>query len=199
MYMLFTFAFMNFLMSLCKFYKGVLDKGLVDLVADSVEIYFHTVGPREFTASTSVLLGHVYEEAPSKCPQTRLYLAMNQYTMEKTRAQVGGPSAAQLLGTSHTSGICKKPDLLNTIETNIRETKAKYLPVLILSLGESVARLELGVCTLRRASGGSGGMAGPDDPHPSDHHPSNHPPPHEPHHYDPHHSLVCQALAICGA
>ena len=46
---------------------------------------------------------------------------------------------AQFLDTSQTLGLCKKPDLLNTIETNIREVKAKYLPILILKLGEQVA------------------------------------------------------------
>jgi hypothetical protein len=35
---------------------------------------------------------------------------------------------SQFLETSQILGLCKKPDLLNTIETNIREIKAKYLP-----------------------------------------------------------------------
>ena len=56
-------------------------------------------------------------------------------------------SVAQLVDTSQILGLCRKPDLLNTIETNIREIKAKYLPLLILNLGDRVARLELEVCT----------------------------------------------------
>ena len=105
---------------------------------------------------------------------------MTQYTMEKTRAQVGEHYVAQFLDTSRILGLCKKPDLLNSIETNIREIKGKYLPLLVLSLGERVARLELGVRTLKRARGGRGGMASPNNPHPSDphHYP---PPPHDAH------------------
>ena len=116
------------LMNLCKFYIGFLDNGVVDLVTDLVDFHSHTVDPRELTVSTSFFQSLVSEEALSKCPQTRLYLVMTQYTMEKTRAQAGGPSVAQFLDTSQILGLCKKPDLLNTIETNIREIKAKYLP-----------------------------------------------------------------------
>jgi hypothetical protein len=101
--------------------------------------------------STSFFQSLVSEEVMSKCPQTRLCLVMTQPTMEKTRAQAGGPSVAQLLDTSQILGLCKKPDLLNTIETNIKEIKAKYLPILILSMGERAARLELAVCTLRKS------------------------------------------------
>ena len=102
---------------------------MVDLVTDLVDFHSHTVDPRELTMSTAFFQSLVSEEALSKCPQTRLYLVMIQYTMEKTRAQVGGPSVAQLSATSHIMGLCRKPDLLNTIETNIREIKAKYLPL----------------------------------------------------------------------
>ena len=47
------------------------------------------------------------------------------------------------LGTSQMLGVCNKLDLLNTIGANIREIKAKYLPLLVLSLGVQVARLEI--------------------------------------------------------
>ena len=67
---------------------------------------------------------------------------MTQYTIEKTRGQPGGPSVAQLLDTSQILGLCKKPDLLKTTETKIREIKAKYLPILILNLGERAALQE---------------------------------------------------------
>ena len=53
--------------------------------------------------------------------------------------------------------LCKTLDLLKAIETNIREVKAKSLPILVLNMGERVARLELAVCTLIRARGWSGG------------------------------------------
>ena len=68
-----------------------------------------------------------------------------QYTTEKLRAQVGGPSVSQFLETSQILGLCKKPDLLKTLETKLREIKAKYLPRLTLSWSDRVARLELAV------------------------------------------------------
>ena len=78
--------------------------------------------------STSLFQTLVSEEALSKCPQTRLYLVMTQYTMEKNRSSSWWTFCAQFLDTSQTLGLCKKPELLNTIETNIREIKAKYWP-----------------------------------------------------------------------
>ena len=85
--------------------------------------------------STSFFRTFVSEEALSKCPQTRLYLVMTQYTMEKTRAQASGVFVAQFLDTSQIMGLSK---------TNIRDLKGKYLPLLVLNLGEHVSRLELG-------------------------------------------------------
>ena len=123
------------LMHLCKFFMGFLDNGVVDLVTDLVDSHFHTVDLRELTVSTSFFQSLVSEEALPKCSQTRLYLVMTQYTLKKTRAQVGGPSVAQFLDTSLILGLCKKPDLLKAIETNIRDSKGKYLPSLVLSLG----------------------------------------------------------------
>jgi hypothetical protein len=50
---------------------------------------------------------------------------MIQYTMEQTRAQVGGLVVALLLDTSQTLALWNQPDLLKAVETNIREIKAK--------------------------------------------------------------------------
>ena len=133
------------LMNLCKFYIGFLENGVVDLVSDLVGFHSHAVDPRELTVSTAFFQTLVSEEALSKCPQTRLYLVITQYTTKKLRAQAGGPSVSQFLETSQILGLCKKPDLLKTLETKLREIKAKYLPLLTLNLSDRVARLELAV------------------------------------------------------
>ena len=134
-----------------RFYIGFLDHGVVDIVTESVDLHSHSVDPRELAVSTSFFQSLMSEDALSKCPQTRLYLVMTQYTMEKTRAQAGGPSVAPFLDTSQILGLCRKPDILKTIEANIREIKCKYLPRLVLSLGERVARLELGCVHLQES------------------------------------------------
>ncbi len=59
---------------------------------------------------------------------------------------------AQFLDTSQILGLCKKPDLLNTMETNIKEIKGKYLPLLVLNLGKRVARLEWGGVHLEKSN-----------------------------------------------
>ena len=81
---------------------------MVDLVTDLAYFHSHTVDPRQLTANTSFCQNLVTEDALAKCPQTRLYLVMTQYTMEKTRAQVGGPVVAQLFGNFTHCGPLEK-------------------------------------------------------------------------------------------
>ena len=133
------------LQNLCKFYIGFLENGVVDLVSDLVDFHAHSVDPKELTISTSLFQTLVSEEALSMCSFSRLYLAITQYTTEKLRAQAGGPSVSQFLDIGQILGLCKKPDHLMIIETKIRETRAKYLPLLSPSLGDRMARMELSV------------------------------------------------------
>ena len=133
------------LTNLCKYYIGFLENGVVELVTDLVDFHSATVDPKELTVSTAFFMVLVSEEALSKCPQTRLYLVICQYTAEKTKVQAGGPSVSQFLEPSVITNLCKKPDLLKTIETKIRNIKAKYLPILEQNLCPREARLEVAV------------------------------------------------------
>jgi hypothetical protein len=133
------------LMNLCKFYIGFLENGVVDLVQDLVDFHSLTVDPKELTVSTSFFQTIVSEEALSKCPHTRLHLVISQYTTEKMRVMAGGPGVSMFLETGQITSLCRKPDLLKTLENKMREIKGKYLPILEKLLSERQARLELAV------------------------------------------------------
>ena len=55
---------------------------------------------------------------------------------------------SQFLDGTQLLGLCKKPDHLMTLETQIREIRVKYLPLLGPPLGDRVARMELAVWPL---------------------------------------------------
>ena len=138
----------NALMILCRFYIQFLENNTLDLVGDLVDYHCHAVDPKELTISTSFFQAVVNEELLSKCPCTRLYLVITQYTSDKVRSQAGGPSVSQFLDAPQIQGLCKKPDVLQALETTIREIRNKYLPLLSPSLGDRVARLEVAVWPL---------------------------------------------------
>ena len=131
------------LQALAKLYIGFLENSVVSLVEEIVDFHCQTVGPKEVTVSTSFVSVLVSEEPLNKCPYTRAYLLLTQYTNEKLRTQVGGPGVSQLIETSLVTSLCKKPDLLLTLETKFREIRAKYLPLLEKGMSPSQARIEL--------------------------------------------------------
>ena len=92
------------------------------------------------------------EDALSKCPHVRLGLLQLQYNTEKTRANSSGPCFGAFLDPQNITSLCKKGDVLGSLETQIRELKAKYLPILERSLSEREARLEMAnyVCLILR-------------------------------------------------
>ena len=85
------------LQTLCKFYIQFLENDVLDIVGDLVDYHCHAVDPKELTISISYFQAVVSEESLKKCPFSRLYLVMSQYTAEKVRAQAGGPSVSQFL------------------------------------------------------------------------------------------------------
>ena len=66
-------------------------------MTDLVDFHSTHVDPKELVVSTSFFQHLVSEEALSKCPYTRMYLLICQYTNEKVKGQAGGPSVAQFL------------------------------------------------------------------------------------------------------
>ena len=133
--------------SLTKFYIGFLENDCLDLVGDLVDFHAHHVDPKELCVSTSFIQSLVSEQSLVKCPYIRMYLVCTQYTTEKVKVQAGGPSVSMFLEPSIIGALCKKPDVLEVLETQLREIKKKYLPLLVHKLGERTARLELAVGT----------------------------------------------------
>ena len=116
-----------------------------ELVQELVDFHSETVDPKELTVSTARIENLVSEEPLQKCPHTCVALWECQYTLEKVRSQSSGPSVAAFLEPANLLSLCKKTDLLKTIETQIRDLRAKYLPILEKALGDRQARLEVAV------------------------------------------------------
>ena len=137
----------NAMQHLSKFYIGFLENGVVGLVQEIVDFHSQLVDPQEISVSIAFFQFLVSEEARlSQCPYTRMYLLLTQYTPEKVRVQAGGPGVCQFLETTVLlTGLCKKTETLNLLETKIKETRAKYLPILEQSLSQCEARLEIQV------------------------------------------------------
>ena len=133
------------LQNLSKFYIGFLENGVVCLVQKVVDYHSQTVDPQELSVSIAFFQLLVSEQALSKCPFTRLYLLLTQYTPEKLRVQAGGPGVSQSLEGVLITRLCKKPETLRLLETKIKEIRAKYLPILEEKLSQCQARLELQV------------------------------------------------------
>ena len=85
------------------------------------------------------------EEPLKKCPHTCVALWECQYTLDKVRSQSSGPSVAACLNSGNLLSLCKKTDLLKNTERQIRDLRAKYLPILEMALGDRQARLEVAV------------------------------------------------------
>ena len=133
------------LQNLCKFFVGFVENSAVDLVEDLVDFHAHTVDPKELSVSTAFFQQIASEQTLAKYPYIRVYLVVSQYCADKVKAQASGPALSQFLETGQISNLCKKGDLLATLENKMREIKAKYLPILQKKLGSRVAKLELAV------------------------------------------------------
>ena len=121
-------------------------------------VYFHSnaVDPKEVSVSTSLLHFLAMEQALTKCPYTRMHLVVSQYSNEKTKAQFGGPGLSMFLGTNTILNLCKKTDLLQRLENQLRELKARDLPFLESKLSLRMAKLELAVWALKLETVGHG-------------------------------------------
>ncbi len=113
----------------------------MDLVEDLVDFHAHTVDPKELSVSTAFFQQIASEQTLAKYPYIRVYLVVSQYC----EAQANGPALSQFLESGKIANLCKKGDMLATLENKMREIKAKYLPILQKKLGSRVAKLELAV------------------------------------------------------
>ena len=140
------------MITLCQLYIGFLSNGVVDLVTELIDYHSDHVDPKELAMSIQFISSVCAEEALSKCPHVRLGLLQLQYNTEKTRANSSGPCFGAFLEPTNITSLCKKGDVLGSLETKIRELKSKYLPILERSLSEREARLEMAnyVCLILR-------------------------------------------------
>ena len=139
-------------MTLCQLYIGFLSNGVVDLVTELIDYHSEHVEPKELTTSIQFISSVCNEEALSKCPHVCLGLIQLQHTNEKTRANSSGPSFGAFLDPGNITSLCKKGDVLGSLETKLRELKSKYLEILERSMSEREARLEMAnyVCLILR-------------------------------------------------
>ena len=130
---------------LTKVYIGFLENGVPELVQELVDFHSDTVDPKELTVSTMWIESLVSEEPFQKCPHTFLALWLSQYTHDKVRHQSSGPVVAAFIENANLASRCKKPELLQTLEAQIKDLRGKYLPILEKALGDRQARLEMAV------------------------------------------------------
>ena len=140
------------MMTLCHLYIGFLSNGVVDLVTELIDYHSEHVDPKELAMSIQFISSVCAEAALSKCPHVRLGLLQLQYNTEKTRANSSGPCFGAFLEPTNITSLCKKGDVLGSLETKIRELKSMYLPILERSLSVREARLEMAnyVCLILR-------------------------------------------------
>ena len=130
---------------LTKVYIGFLENGVPELVQELVDFHSDRVDPKELTVSTMWIESLVTEEPLQKCPHTFLALWLSHYTQDKVRCQSSGPDVAAFIEHANLASLCKKPELLQTLEAQIKDLRGKYLPILETALGDRQARLEVAV------------------------------------------------------
>ncbi len=143
----------NTLSTLCKFFVGFLENNQLDLVQDLVDFHAHNVDPKELCVSIAFFNQVASEEALAKCPHVRMYLVVSQYCSERVKCQATGPALSQFIESKQISDLCKKPELLESLENKLIELKDKYFPILEAKLGARVAKMELAVLMRVRGAG----------------------------------------------
>ena len=116
--------------ALAKLYIGFPENEIVSLVDEIVDFHCQHLDPNEVTVSIAFIQLLESEEALKKRPCFRASVLQTQYTNEKVRGSAGAPGVSQFIEPSSVIGLCRKPDLLLAVETEIREIRAKYLPLL---------------------------------------------------------------------
>ncbi len=135
----------NTLSTLCKFFVGFLENNQLDLVQDLVDFHAHNVDPKELCVSIAFFNQVASEEALAKYPHVRVYLVVSQCCSERVKCQATGPALSQFIEPKQISDLCKKPELLESLENKLRELKGKYFPILEAKLGARVGKMEFAV------------------------------------------------------
>ena len=128
---------------LTKVYIGFLENGVPELMQELVDFHSDSVDPKFLTVSTNWIEDLLSEEPLQKCPHTCLALWLSQYTHDKVRHQSTGPDVAAFIEPANLLSLCKKTELIQTLETQIKDLRGKYLPILEKALGDRQARLEM--------------------------------------------------------
>ena len=74
-----------------------------------------------------------------------MYIMFTQYTKYKMRNYVNGPSHAEFLETLSISNLCKKADLVVSLEKIIEDVRTKALAILTQTMELPMARLQVAV------------------------------------------------------
>ena len=115
---------------LTKVYIGFLENGVPELAQELVDFHSDSVDPKMLTVSTWWIEGLLSEETLQKCPHTFLALWLSQYTHDKVRHQSSGPDVAAFIEHANLVSLCKKSEVLQALETQIKDLRGKYLPIL---------------------------------------------------------------------
>ena len=74
-----------------------------------------------------------------------MYILFTQYTNEKVRHNTNSPDTSQFLEGTCIANLCKRPDLVESLEKMIEDLRNKALPVLQNAMQVPMARLQVAV------------------------------------------------------
>ena len=131
--------------NMAKFFVQFLQSNDQHLVNELIDFHSSSINPRELVVSNLYYEALVTTAELETTPCLRHYLLLCQYTTDKVRQQAGGASVGAFVETSSIVALCKKQELLKTVELQLKQVRDKYLPLLEETLSPKEARLELAV------------------------------------------------------
>ena len=106
-----------------------LNKDRADLLEEIVEFHCYEVNPRELVVSTEFIKS-LNDQSLFNVPLVKMYILFTQYTDEKVRTQLNGPSISQFLDGPSLAALCKKSEVLEDLEKMAEDLRNKAFPIL---------------------------------------------------------------------
>ena len=128
-----------------EFFIQYLNKDQANLLLEMVEFHCLMVNPRELVVAAEFFKNLNREASLVGAPFLNMYILFSQYTKEKTIQRTNGPSTAQFLEAGSINNLCKRPDLVESLEKMIEDLRHKALPVLQKAMQVPMARLQVAV------------------------------------------------------
>lgn len=130
------------LSGLAKYFLKHIETSTTFLAQELQDFHSARINPKELCVPVIFFETLGKEQAFTSMPFFRHYAVLTNYTLEKTRAALGGASSSTFLDSKALEGIANKLELLRLVEGLLKTTREKYLPILERELAPNLARLE---------------------------------------------------------